>query len=105
MKEILQSPQKYKCRSLSFGRFLIFLGIIFIIFFVFFKIISAITGSNSTGFLKGLYDFSISTAPESIAALGLIILFFGFLLIFFSRQFAKLAEIADEIEKCEEEKE
>ena len=105
MKEILQSPQKYKGSSMSFGRVLIFLGIVFIIVFVFFKIISVIIGSNNTGFLKSLYDISISTAPESVAALGLIILFFGFLLLFFSRQFAKLAEIADEIEKCQEEKE
>ena len=102
MKEILESPQKYKGRSMSLGRFLIFLGIFSIIVFAFFKIISAIADSESTGFLKSLYDMSVSTATESILALGAIILFFGFLLLFFSRQFTKLAEIADDIENNEE---
>lgn len=102
MKEILQPAQEYKGRSMSLGRVLIFLGIIFIAIFGFLKLFSIFVSSESTGFLKSLYDISISTITESFVSLGLIILFFGFLLLFFSRQFSKLEEIADEIEKSEE---
>ncbi len=102
MKEIVQSPQEYKGRSMSIGRVLIFIGLVFVFIFAFFKIVSVFASTGNTGFLKSLYDISISTAPESVAALGMIILFFGFLLLFFSRQFTKLEEIVDEIEKSEE---
>jgi len=102
MKEILKPAQEYKGRSASFGRILIFLGIIFILIFVFLIIVSIFVSGSSEGFLNTLYNLSISTVPESFAALGAIILFFGFLLLFFSRQFSKLEEIADEIENTDD---
>jgi len=107
MKNILIDPRNYKGKSGLSGRLLIYLGLFLILCFVFFKIISIVISNNSTGFLKDLYDFSSSSAPESFIALGLVIAFFGFLFLFFSHQFSKLAEIADEIENskefCEEE--
>jgi len=98
MKKILQTPQEYKGRSMTLGRVLIFIGIIFIVIFAFFKIVSVIASSTSTGFLKSMYEISVSTVPESFVALGAIILFFGFLLLFFNRQFSILDEIKNEIE-------
>ncbi len=102
MKKILINPKEYKGKSGLTGRMLIYLGVFLILCFVFFKLIPIFISGDSTGFLKNLYDFSSSPAPESFIALGLVVTFFGFLLLFFSHQFSKLAEIADEIENNEE---
>ena len=102
MKEIIQTPKKYKGHSSSMGKALIFIGLALVFIFIFLKIATLFVSSESTGFLKGLYDISVSNISEISISLGAIILFFGFLLIFFSRQFEKLADIADEIEKCED---
>ena len=102
MKKILTTPKQYKGRSGLTGRILLFFGLLFIAVFIFLKIISIIIGINSTGFLKSLYEISISSAPESLVALGIVFVFFSMVLFFFSYQFSKLAEIADEIENSEE---
>jgi len=102
MKKILTTPKQYKGRSGLTGRILVYLGLFFIFIFVFFKLVSIVVSSESTGFLKSLYDISISSTPESFVALGIIIVFFGLVFLFFSHQFSKLADIADEIENSEE---
>ena len=80
-------------------KFTLTLGIVLLIIFIFFKASSFIIGNDSSGFAGQIYDFSQTTYPDSILALSIIILFVGIVLYFFSCQFAKLAKIADEIEK------
>jgi len=88
-----------------FCKFSLFLGLFLLIIFVFFKISSLIIGSGGTGFLKILYDISVSRYMDSIGAFSIIFLGVGIILYFFNRQFAKLAEIAREIENEEENEE
>ena len=102
MKKILTTPMQYKGRSGSTGRILLFFGLFFIFVSIFLKIISVFIKSNSSGFLKSLYEVSISYIPESLAALGIVIVFFSLVLFFFCHQFSKLADIAEEIENSEE---
>ena len=82
-------------------KFAFFLGTILLIIFGFFKISSFLIGSGSSGVLQPIYDFSQTTYPDSILAFSIISFFIGFILYFFHCQFAKLAKIADEIEKEE----
>jgi len=79
-----------------------FFGFLFLFIFLFFKIISITASSESTGFIKQLFDISQSTVPESFLSLSLILIFAGIVLYLFGRQFAKLAKISDEIENSEE---
>jgi protein-S-isoprenylcysteine O-methyltransferase Ste14 len=104
MKKIVRKPEEYKGKSGLIGRFSVSLGFLFLFIFVFLKIVSFLAG-GSTGFLKSLYDISISTVPDSFVALGAILVFFGLIFFYFSHQFSKLEKIADEIEKSEEFKE
>ena len=68
-----------------FCKFFLILGVIFLIFYILQKTISLVEiGENTLGIILAF----------AILALGL-----GFILYFLSRQFAKLAEIAKEIEK------
>jgi len=80
----------------------LFFGLILLLIFIFSKLIAFIAGNNSTGFLKQIYDFSQTSAPNSILAISLILLAVGVILYFFHCQFAKLARIADEIEKSDD---
>ncbi len=68
-----------------FCKFLLILGIVLLIFYIIQKTISLVDISENT--LGIILAFAI-------LSLGL-----GFILYFLSRQFAKLAEIAEEIEK------
>ena len=79
----------------------LFFGILLFLIFVFSKLISFIVGENSTGILKQIYDFSQTSSPNSILAISMILFAIGVILYFFHYQFAKLAKIADEIEKSE----
>jgi amino acid permease len=79
-----------------------FLGLIFLIVSIFFIISSFIIDSESSGFLQDIYAFSQTTYPQSLLAFSIIFFAFGFILYFFHCQFAKLAKIADEIEKGED---
>ena len=83
-------------------KFTLFVGIILLIIFIFFKVSSFIFGEESQGFVRQIYDFSQSIYPNSILAFSMIFLFVGIVLYFFSCQFAKLAKIAEEIEKGDE---
>jgi TRAP-type C4-dicarboxylate transport system permease small subunit len=83
----------------------IILGIIFFVSYLIFKIFSIIFTSNSTGITAKLYEISNSNIPESLISFSIIFFAAGLIFYFFSRQFAKLAEIADEIEKMDDFKE
>ena len=85
-----------------FFKLFFFLGILLLIFFIFLKISSNIIEQNSSGFLLQLYDFTQTSYPDSILALSIIFFAIGFILYFFHCQFAKLSEIADEIENKED---
>jgi hypothetical protein len=85
----------FTCKlTLFFGFFLFFI-------FLFSKLIAFIVGENSTGIFKQIYDFSETSAPNSILAISLILFAIGVILYFFHCQFAKLARIAEDIEKSE----
>ena len=84
-----------------FFRIFLILGLILLIVYAFLKISSILIGSESTGFLRQIYDFSQTTAPDSILAFSIIFFAVGVILYFFHCQFAKLAKIAEEIEKGE----
>ena len=85
-----------------FCKLAFFLGILLLIISVFFIINSFLIGEESSGVLQQIYDFSQTTYPNSILAFSIIFLAAGFILYFFHYQFAKLAKIADEIEKGED---
>ena len=84
-----------------FCKLTLFLGLVLLLFFIFSQISALIIGENSSGFTKQIYDFSQTTYPNSVLAFSLILFAIGFILYFFHCQFAKLAKIADEIEKSE----
>lgn len=78
----------------------IFLGTIFLIIFIILTILSKILIANdSVGLVKYLYDLSLSDFPGLALSFSILLIAFGLILYFFKRQFQKLAEIADEIEK------
>jgi len=85
-----------------FCKFSIFLGVLLIIIALFFIISGYLIGEGSAGILGQIYDFSNTTIPNSILAFSIIFLAIGVILYFFHCQFAKLAKIADEIEKADE---
>jgi hypothetical protein len=69
------------------------------------KISGIIIGEESSGLGKQIYDFSQSSHPNIILAFSILLIGFGIILYFFHCQFAKLAKIADEIEKSEDQDE
>jgi hypothetical protein len=79
----------------------LFFGFILLFIFLISKFLAFIFGENSTGIAKQIYDFSQTSTPNSILAISLILLAVGIIFYFFHCQFAKLAKIADEIEKSE----
>jgi hypothetical protein len=98
-KRIFSAQDDFKtgftCKlTLFFGFFLFFI-------FLFSRIIALIVGKNSTGIFKQIYDFSQTSAPNSILAISIILFAIGVILYFFHCQFAKLARIANEIENSE----
>ena len=84
-----------------FYKLAFFLGILFLIISLFFMISGYFIGGESSGTLLQIYDFSQTTIPTSLLAFSIIFLAVGVILYFFHIQFAKLAKIADEIEKGE----
>jgi len=78
------------------------LGISLLIVSLFFIVGSFLIGEGSSGILQQIYDFSKTTHPTSILAFSIILIAVGFILYFFHCQLAKLAKIADEIEKGED---
>ena len=83
----------------------IILGIILLAFAIFFTVIGLVLDDSSAGLLKELYDTASSTVPESLLSLAIISIAVGVIMYFFYCQFAKLEQIAEEIEKGEEFKE
>ena len=75
------------------------LGMIFLIIFLILKLISLTIDKNSTGVLKEFYQISISTNLDTIGALSIVFIGLCIILYFFKKQFNKLAEIAEEIER------
>lgn len=80
-------------------KFFLLIGVILLLIFIIIKVIALFVGEDSTGFAKQIYDFSQSSFPNSILAFSIIILAVAVIFYFFYSQFAKLAKIADEIEK------
>ena len=85
-----------------FYKLFFILGIVLIIIYIFLAVSSFFIGEESSGIFQQIYDFSQTTYPNSILAFSIIFLAIGFILYFFHCQFAKLAKIADEIEKGED---
>jgi hypothetical protein len=83
---------------------MISLGIIFLIVFIILKLLSTLSILDN-GLLKYFYELSLSNFPGIIISLSILLIAFGIILYFFNRQFLKLAEIANEIEHRENEKE
>ena len=83
-------------------KFTLFIGIFLLIIFLIITTLSFFANNESTGFLKSIYDISNSQTPESIVALSMIFIFVGIILYFLSCQFAKLSDIAHDIETNEE---
>ena len=79
----------------------IILGIILLAFSIFFVVVSLVLDDSAAGFSGQLYDASVSTMPESLLSLAIISIAIGVIMYFFYCQFAKLEQIADEIEKGE----
>ncbi len=90
---------KHDFKTGFYYRLSLTLGLFLLILFVFLKIFSFILNENSTGFLRNLYEVSKGTAVDSIGAFSLIFIAVGIIIYFLYRQFVKLNEIADEIEK------
>jgi len=86
----------------KFCKFSIFIGVLLLIIALFFIISGYLIGEGSSGILGQIYYLSTSTIPYSILAFSIIFLATGVILYFFYCQFAKLAKIADEIEKVDE---
>ena len=83
------SAKKYKQRSDLLFKILLFFGVALLIISIVLMIISM----NSNGM-----DTDYSSIANSVFSISIIILAFAVILYFFKRQFAKLADIAEEIE-------
>lgn len=84
-----------------FCKLSLFLGLFLLLVYVFLKIGSFLSGEDDTSFLRVIYDISQSGLADSVIAFSIVLLGLGVILYFFHCQFAKLAKIADEIEKEE----
>lgn len=84
------SAKQYTRRSDLLFKILLVIGIILLIGSIILMIIS-ITSSSNTG-----TDYS--SISNSVFSISIIIIAFAIILYFFKRQFAKLADIAEEIE-------
>ena len=81
-----------------------FIGLILLIAYIFLKIVSFFSNESGAGLIGTLYELSQSGFADSAIAFSIVFIGLGFILYFFHRQFAKLAKIADEIERGEETK-
>jgi len=83
------SAKHYKQRSDILFKILLFFGVILLISSIVLTIISI---------NKSVTDPDHSSIANSVFSISIIILAFAVILYFFKRQFAKLADIAEEIE-------
>ena len=98
-KRYFEADYDFKTAFLS--KFFFGLAIFLLIIFLTLKFFS-LTFNRSEGIIKIFYDLSTSTIPETVLSFSLIFFAAGFISYFFYRQFVKLAEIAEEIEKGDE---
>ena len=84
-----KSAKQYKQRSNLLFMILLFFGIILLISSIVLMIISITSSDTGTDY---------SSISNSVFSISIIILAFAVILYFFKRQFAKLADIAEEIE-------
>jgi len=84
------SAKQYKQKSDILFKILSFFGIILLISSIVLMIISMTSSDVNTDY---------SGTANSVFSISLIIIAFAVILYFFKRQFAKLADIAEEIEK------
>lgn len=82
--------------------FFILSGIILLSTYFFIKVSALVINNNDNGILYTLLRFSQSHYPDTILSFSIICIAFGIIFNFFHRQFSKLAQIADEIENCED---
>lgn len=78
-------------------KFTLIIGFILLIIFIILRILSFMLNEGNI-----LHSLLNSRYVDITGAFALLILFLGFVLLFFHRQFKKLSEIADEIENSEE---
>ena len=97
-KRYFEADYDFKTAFLS--KFFFGLAIFLLIIFLTLKFFS-LTFNRSEGIIKIFYDLSTSTIPETVLSFSLIFFAAGFISYFFYRQFVKLAEIAEEIEKSD----
>ena len=87
------SAKHYKQRSDILFKILLFFGVVLLISSIVLMIISINSSDTTTDY---------SSIANSVFSISIIILAFAVILYFFKRQFAKLAEIAEELENNEE---
>jgi uncharacterized membrane protein (DUF373 family) len=83
------SAKRYTQRSDVLFKILLFFGVIFLISSIILMMLSMFSSGTETDY---------SSVSNSVFSISIIILAFAVILYFFKRQFAKLAEIAEEIE-------
>jgi hypothetical protein len=91
-------------RTGFFCKLTLYLGIILLIVYILLNLGFFISVEGDHGFLGYLYNLSQSGVADSIIAFSIVLIGLGIILYFLHCQFAKLAKIADELEKEEIEK-
>jgi hypothetical protein len=94
-------PVHYDFKTGLLCKFFLFIGSLLFILFIFLKIFSFLSIDKTQDLLGSIYHLSISNIPDTTLGFSIIFLGIGLILYFFQHQFAKLAEIADEIEQDE----
>ena len=78
------------------------IGVALLIIYLAIKATSFLISDKSSGFLKELYNFSISSQSETILALSILLIALSIIIYAFNFQLCKLSKIADDIENNEE---
>ncbi len=93
---------RYDFKTDFFCKFTLFLGAVLLAIYLLAKIIALTIGNQDVRIIQVIYEFSQSNSAETVLAFSLILIAIGLMLYFLHCQFAKLAKIAEEIEKDEE---
>ncbi|MEF8879157.1 MAG: hypothetical protein V5A64_02040 [Candidatus Thermoplasmatota archaeon] len=78
------------------------LGVILLILFIFLKTIAFFFAASNNIFFSFVYGVAYSDISGSMIAFSVLLIGVGVILCFIHTQFAKLAEIASEVEKNED---
>lgn len=97
-KRYFEAGYNFKTGTLS----IIFFTLGFILLISFLILNLFLVFNLSEGIFRPFYEISASTIPETVLSFSLLFFAAGFISYFFYRQFEKLAEIAEEIEKNDE---